>query len=72
MPVFHEMLLDNGFENVGMCSLVVLNKVDGIISEGEFSKMQRWQRRRARRIYYVYAVGFVAFFSFLYSYVSVD
>jgi hypothetical protein len=72
MPVFHEMLLDNGFENVGMCSLVVLNRVDGIISEGEFSKMQLWQRRRAGRINVVYGVGIIAFLSFLYSYVSVD
>ncbi|KPA78637.1 putative mitochondrial hypothetical protein [Leptomonas pyrrhocoris] len=72
MPVFHEMLLDNGFENVGMCSLVVLQRIDGIISEGEFGKMQRWQRARARRISYVYCVGVLCLFSFLHSYVSVD
>ncbi|KPI86852.1 hypothetical protein ABL78_4088 [Leptomonas seymouri] len=72
MPVMHEMLLDNGFECVGMCSLVVLKRIDGIISEGELSKMQQSQRRQARRIYYVYGVGTAAILRFLYSRISVD
>lgn len=72
MPVFHEMLLDNGFENVGMCSLVVLNRIDGIISEGEFGKMLRWQRKRERRITYVYGAALVACFAFAYSHVAVE
>ncbi|KAH9589262.1 hypothetical protein LSM04_005217 [Trypanosoma melophagium] len=46
MPVFNEMLLDNGFEQVGMCSLVIFNRIDGDISAGEHEKICRIQKRR--------------------------
>ncbi|KAG5507677.1 hypothetical protein JKF63_06626 [Porcisia hertigi] len=72
MPVFHEMLLDNGFEHVGMCSLLVLKRIDGMISEGEFGKMQRWQRRRARRVWYLYSIGLLSSWWFIYSHLTID
>lgn len=56
MPLFHEMLLDNGFECIGMSSLLVLRRVDGDISEGEYDAMLRMQRRRARRANFLYGV----------------
>ncbi|GET87862.1 hypothetical protein, conserved [Leishmania tarentolae] len=72
MPVFHEMLLDNGFENVGMCSLLVLKRIDGSISEGEFIKMQHWQRKRARRVWYLYGIGLLALWRLVYAHLTVD
>ncbi|KAG5508103.1 hypothetical protein GH5_07162 [Leishmania sp. Ghana 2012 LV757] len=72
MPVFHEMLLDNGFENVGMCSLRMLNRIDGMISEGEFSKMQRWQMQRDRRVWYLYGIGLVSLWWFMYAHVTIE
>ncbi|KAG5481108.1 hypothetical protein LSCM1_06789 [Leishmania martiniquensis] len=72
MPVFHEMLLDNGFENVGMCGLLMLNRIDGIISEGEFDKMQRWQTQRARRVQYLYGIGLGSLWWLMYAHVTVD
>ncbi|AYU78075.1 hypothetical protein, conserved [Leishmania donovani] len=72
MPVFHEMLLDNGFENVGMCSLLVLNRTDGIISEGEFIKMQHWQRKRARRAWYLYGIGLVSLWRLVYAHLTIE
>lgn len=72
MPVFHEVLLDNGFENVGMCSLLALNPVDGSISEGEYGNLERWQRKRERRVWYAYAVGLLALWYSVYSHLSVE
>ncbi|CAM38124.1 conserved hypothetical protein [Leishmania braziliensis MHOM/BR/75/M2904] len=72
MPVFHEMLLDNGFETVGMCSLLMLNRVDGMISEGEFSKMERWQRQRACRVWYLYGLGLVLLWWLAYAHLTVE
>jgi len=49
MPIFHEALIDNGFECIGMASLVVVARVDGDISAGEHGKVRAWQRRRHLR-----------------------
>ncbi|KAF8292795.1 hypothetical protein TcYC6_0116850 [Trypanosoma cruzi] len=48
MPIFNEMLIDNGFEQIGMCSLVVLNRIDGDISAGEYERFRRVEKRYHR------------------------
>lgn len=72
MPVFHEMLCDNGFEPVGMCSVLMFAKIDGDISEGEFAKMARWQRRRGRRASVLYAAGLLLVMYLCWQSVRVD
>ncbi|CAD2222351.1 hypothetical protein AGDE_14842 [Angomonas deanei] len=57
MPLFHEMLVDNDFELTSMCSLLVLQRIDGTVSEGECQQVWRAQRRRRSRIYILYGVG---------------
>ncbi|CCW64920.1 unnamed protein product [Phytomonas sp. EM1] len=72
MPIFHEMLLDNGFEPVGMCSLLLLNRVDGDISEGELGKLRAWQRRRERRGTYLQIFAMLIVLYILFSLTSIE
>lgn len=57
MTIFHEMLLDNGFESVGMCSLLMFNRIDGDHSEAELMKMRAYEKRITRRVYVAYIAG---------------
>ncbi|ESL11636.1 hypothetical protein TRSC58_00609 [Trypanosoma rangeli SC58] len=50
MPIFNEMLIDNGFEEIGMCSLLVCNRIDGEISAGEHERICRIEKRHCRLI----------------------
>eukprot|EP00796_Vickermania_ingenoplastis_P001824 gene1824-1110_t len=59
MPIFHEMLLDNGFEPVGMCSLLMFSRIDGDRSEGEVMRLQSYEKRVRRRGYIGYALAAV-------------
>lgn len=60
MPIFHEMLLDNGFEPFGMCSLLMFNQIDGERSEGELLRMLTYERRLQRRSYLLYGLAGLA------------
>lgn len=48
IPIFHEMLVDNGFELVAMSALVVVRRIDGNVSEGMHDRIVRAVRRRQR------------------------
>nr|CCC94338.1 unnamed protein product [Trypanosoma congolense IL3000] len=72
MPIFHEMLIDNGYENIGMCSLVVVNRIDGDISAGEHEKILRLQKRREKLRSVLWLVGIVYVLFIMWSFVTVD
>lgn len=57
MCIFHEMLLDNQFEQVGMCSLLMLNRIDGERSEAELLKLQSYEKKLSRRVTFAYIAG---------------
>lgn len=57
MCIFHEMLLDNHFEQVGMCSLLMLNRIDGERSEAELLKLQSYEKKLSRRVTLAYVAG---------------
>ncbi|RNF01069.1 uncharacterized protein Tco025E_08662 [Trypanosoma conorhini] len=60
MPIFNEMLIDNGFEQIGMCSLLVLNRIDGEISAGEHERFCRIEKRHHRLIQLAWGLAIVA------------
>jgi hypothetical protein len=39
MPVFHDILMDHGFEQTSMCTLIMWSKIDGDRSSAEWSRM---------------------------------
>ncbi|KAH8612072.1 hypothetical protein ERJ75_000931000 [Trypanosoma vivax] len=59
MPIFNEMLVDNGYVQVGMCALVVVNRVDGDISAGEHQKCSRLLRRQNQLHHLLWGLGIV-------------
>lgn len=40
MPIFHDMLMDHGFEQIGSCSLILWSKIDGDHSAMWYRKVQ--------------------------------
>lgn len=50
--IFHDMLVDNGFENVASCSLLMWSRVDGDRSAAECCRLERLAKRRDRRIFW--------------------
>ncbi|CBH16412.1 hypothetical protein, conserved [Trypanosoma brucei gambiense DAL972] len=72
MPIFNEILIDNGFENVGMCSLVVVRRCDGDISAGEHERMYRLQKRRDNMGTIGWLIATVCSLTVLRSFVTVD
>lgn len=59
MPIFNEMLIDNGFEPIGMCSLLVFNRIDGDISAGEHERFDRLARRQHRLVQLAWGLAIV-------------
>ena len=47
MPIFHEMLVSNGFEETSATSLPIFDSVDGEISQ---SHVQTWARKHKNRV----------------------
>lgn len=72
MCIFHEMLLGNGFEPVGMCSLLMFNRIDGEHSEAELLKMLNYEKRIARRVNLAYITGALMVLYFLSSMFEVE
>ncbi|CCW69583.1 unnamed protein product [Phytomonas sp. Hart1] len=72
MPIFHEMLLDNGFEPIGMCSLIILNRLDGDISEGEFLKLKSWQWRQDQKVSCLYGLAVLSLFYIMFSLIKIE
>lgn len=72
MPIFHEMLIDNGFESAGMCSLLMFNRIDGDLSEAELMRMRTVEKRIARRATMAYVIGALMVLYVLSTYFEVE
>lgn len=58
MPIFQQMLEDNGFEQVGLSSLLLWSKIDGDVSTREWHRLNRLLNRRQRwKAYTVVGLG---------------
>lgn len=44
MPVFHDMLMDHGFEQTSMCTLIIWSRIDGDRSAAEWSRLDTKMR----------------------------
>ncbi|KEG08075.1 hypothetical protein DQ04_08071040, partial [Trypanosoma grayi] len=72
MPIFNEMLIDNGFEQIGMCSLLMFNRIDGDISAGEHEKFCQLQKRQKRFVQMTWVLAIISLLLFMRTMVTVE
>lgn len=75
IPIFHDMLVDHGFEQIGSCSLILWSRIDGDHSAMWFRKIQHeiqqsklWGKWTSRLI----IIGFAVYFGPKFVYFDVD